>query len=161
MQRIRGAIDRSLAEAEELARQRTVSPGGTSTRSDSVTRSSQTQRRPAEGGPDPSVFEAAFVIDESETPSRVGTPKMTTGDAQDNQPSGEGAGANAQPSGDSTTADKGDGKDEKEARPGEGAQAPTLDLPPEVKLKLRKLEKLEATYPGLTSIFAANYRLGL
>ena len=42
----------------------------------------------------------------------------------------------------------------KEKRAAEPATPPaTSELPPEIKQKLRKLEKLEATYPGRLSVF--------
>uniref|UniRef100_A0A8H7N5U2 Uncharacterized protein n=1 Tax=Bionectria ochroleuca TaxID=29856 RepID=A0A8H7N5U2_BIOOC len=90
-QRIRGAIDRTIAE--EQARQRTLSEQGSNSRSASATRRNDAGRRQKgrttsgdvglDTAPtaDPAVFEEAFVIDDSEepsrAPSRVGTPKPT------------------------------------------------------------------------------------
>ena len=155
MQRIRGAIDRSLAEAEEMARQRATSPGSTGGRSVS------TSRRPArspvanpdattDGGgpdPDPAVFEAAFVIDDPETPMpRTDTPTIVVdgeGQAGDGSRAGAGADGEAKQDGDAT-----DGR-ETAATPSSAAKTPTTpELPPDIKIKLRKLEKLETTYPG-------------
>lgn len=101
--------------------------------------------------PDPAVFEAAFVIDDSDDPSRSGTPKppappekdtttveteeKTTNGSEESEKDGEKASAKV-------SAASPDSK-----KPTEGSEAPS-GLTPEIKQRLRKLEKLEATYPG-------------
>lgn len=158
-QRLKGAIDRTIAEEQarqEQARQR-IEPGTTPRRSDSTSRSNQSPaRRPRpkkaggadtpkdDGGaspsnPDPAVFEAAFALDDSEEPSRAGTPKPAA-DAMDDK-------------GDEKVKDKAEeGQNGEKADEAEGAAsaapAAAPELSPEVRLKLRKLEKLEKTYPG-------------
>jgi hypothetical protein len=91
-------------------------------------------------GPDPSVFEGAFVIeDDSEDPSRSGTPAIP-----ETKPEVIGEkGATAK----TTGADEGEVVNEK----AEILQKPstTTDLPPDVRSKLRKLDKLEARYQGI------------
>lgn len=102
--------------------------------------------------PDPAFFEAAFVIDDGDEPSRAGTPKPPLPPEKDT-PNGESTG-------DAEAAQKsnpgGDGKEGSSREghaAGEGAAhttKPVLTL--ELKQKLRKLEKLEATYPGMSSL---------
>lgn len=95
--------------------------------------------------PDPAVFEAAFVLDDGEDQSRGGTPKPSM--PEDKAEVGSAAAGT-----EGTDASQQNGDKEKTA-PAEGqSQAKKTDsladLPPEIKSKLRKLEKLEATYPG-------------
>lgn len=155
MQRIRGAIDRTIAE--EQARQNGTGDGG------SLSRSGSTASRPGAAGrksrdknggadatdappnPDPAVFEAAFVLDDSDDPSRSATPKPPVPEKD----------ASTQNNADKQDDDKTD-KDASAAKPkpkstGDAAgEKPSAQqgLSPEIKQKLRKLEKLEATYPG-------------
>lgn len=100
--------------------------------------------------PDPAVFEAAFVIDDSEDPSRAGTPKPPSEpkDANDEKPAGQpnGSGENTK---EKATDDKTEDAGEVTGSASKKLDAPHVsDLTPEIKAKLRKLEKLEATYPG-------------
>jgi hypothetical protein len=151
-QRLKGAIDSRIAE--EQARQKSASSADTTvSRSASASkrltsRTGSPSSRPRKPkpkdnevntarGPDPSEFENAFVIeDESEEPSRVGTPsigeeKVTTM-AEGNAPTEAGA--------------SGESK-EKAAETLEGPpKAP--ELSPEIRTKLRKYEKLESKYQG-------------
>jgi hypothetical protein len=150
-QRLKGAIDSRIAE--EQARQKSASGAGTT-----VSRSASTSKRPTSRtdspsrprkprpkdnevnttrGPDPSEFENAFVIeDESEEPSRVGTPAIEEKAATmaEGNASGE-AGAS------------GESKERAAEKPVEAAPKAS-ELPPEVRTKLRKLEKLESKYQG-------------
>jgi hypothetical protein len=89
-------------------------------------------------GPDPAEFEKAFVIEgDSEEPSRVGTPATTDEKAPsmaESHASPEGAGpANGS---------------EKVL---EVAPRPSTELPADVLAKLRKLEKLESRYQGMST----------
>jgi hypothetical protein len=86
------------------------------------------------------------VIDDSEEPSRAGTPKPVP--PEKDAPAGEPVG-NAEAGGDSGPSNPNvDGKD---ASSHDGAaNAPKPALTPELRQKLRKLEKLEATYPGMS-----------
>ena len=110
--------------------------------------------------PDPAVFEAAFVIDDgddSTAPSRVATPLLAgkdtkAGDAgKDTEQAGGGApvngATNAPATGDNGEANKPATDRAVNAAP---AAAPAAsELPPDVRVRLRKLDKLEKTYPGL------------
>lgn len=153
-QRLKGAIDSRIAE--EQARQKSAGAAGTT-----VSRTGSTSKRPAgrtdspssrprkpkakdnevntARGPDPSEFENAFVIeDESEEPSRVGTPAIgeekTPTMAEGNAPVESGA--------------SGESKEKPAEKPVETTtKAP--EMSPEIRAKLRKLEKLESKYQGM------------
>lgn len=96
--------------------------------------------------PDPAVFEAAFVIDDSDEPSRAGTPKPPV-------PEKDGPAKETDEKSTEKTTEKSDKDQGTEKAAGTKASTPATqskssDLPPEIKQRLRKLEKLEATYPG-------------
>ena len=95
--------------------------------------------------PDPAVFEAAFVIDDSDEPSRAGTPKPPV--PEKDGPAKETDEKSTEKT-EKPEKDQGAEKaaDSKAATP--ATQPKSSDLPPEIKQRLRKLEKLEATYPG-------------
>jgi hypothetical protein len=100
--------------------------------------------------PDPAFFEAAFVIDDGDEPSRAGTPKPVPPekDAPNGEPTQTEAAQKSNPGGDGK-----EGSSREGHAAGEGAAhatKPVLTL--ELKQKLRKLEKLEATYPGMWSL---------
>lgn len=172
--RIKGAIDRTIAE--EQARARDQSPGATAPRaSSSVSRSNSGASTVKKARPkkpsqdvakedagavdtDPAVFEAAFVIDDEE-PSRSATPmppsshelkKSENGDAKDeNTAEGEkgdkGTGNNAK---DPEKNGEDEGRKSEGDKPVPPPKATNTELPPDIRAKLRKLEKLEKTYPG-------------
>lgn len=112
---------------------------------------------------DPAVFEAAFVIDDSDEPSRANTPKPTSSNLEQlpAKSNGDTATGSAQPQ--AETEAKGDAQAETSKgaheRSGSNSQglsepaAPNSEIPPEIKQRLRKLEKLEATYPGAYLLF--------
>lgn len=161
LQRIKGAIDRTIAE-EQARQQKALEAGSPMARSASSAsrageggagRRSRSKNPDAEAGdaapnPDPAIFEAAFVIDDSDEPSRAGTPKPVP--PEKDVPNGESTGRaeaaqKSNPGGDGKEGSSRDGH-----AAGEGAThtaKPVLTL--ELKQKLRKLEKLEATYPGM------------
>jgi hypothetical protein len=151
-QRLKGAIDSRIAE--EQARQKSAAAAGapvsrsasTVRRSTSRTESpsSRPRRKPKDNevntarGPDPSEFENAFVIeDESEEPSRVGTPAI--GEEKPATMVEGNATAEAGASGESS---------EKAPEKAVEASPKASELSPEVRTKLRKLEKLESKYQG-------------
>lgn len=163
-QRLKGSIDRVIAE--EQARQKTVNDQADPVRrSASVSRSnsgasSARRPRPKKQGQealrnddgaadtDPAVFEAAFIIDDDE-PSRATTPRPPTdekapqnGDSSEKGEEGGGNTKDLEKNGD----DEGRSEADKPAPPPKPTA--TSELPPEVRARLRKLEKLEATYPG-------------
>lgn len=152
--RIKGAIDSRIAEEQARAKatgQPIASPASGVRRSTS-TRTESPARRPARPkpreiddgtrGPDPSEFETAFVIeDESEPPSRVGTPASSTSKPDT---MGENGTVDTASDGTDNPSEKGSEK---------ATQSPiTSELPPDVKAKLRKLEKLESRYQGMNVI---------
>ncbi|KAK4071068.1 uncharacterized protein Triagg1_6435 [Trichoderma aggressivum f. europaeum] len=163
LQRIKGAIDRSIAE-EQARQQKALEASSSANRSASTSRrndsASGKQARPKNPGsdagdaatnPDPAIFEAAFVIDDSDEPSRAGTPKpappekdATNGEATGHAEAVENPNANA---------------DAKDGPSRDGAAHATKPaLTPELRQKLRKLEKLEATYPELLRSYRVAHR---
>ncbi|KAG7110227.1 Autophagy-related protein 23 like [Verticillium longisporum] len=143
------SIDRTIAE--EQARQKPDQPPVQRTPSTSRGGGSAKQRNrsqkpvpdlpiDAPANPDPAVFEAAFILDDGEEASRASTPKPP-GMAADEKAEGvEEPGAPPQQSNGDKEKDKSDGAGQ--------ADAPQ-ELSPEIRSKLRKLEKLEKTYPEL------------
>jgi hypothetical protein len=140
--------------------------------------------------PDPAVFEAAFVLDDSEDPSRAGTPKpaekndkemenaMARGQTVKNQGPEIGkdktTGANAPSPSDEKEKGKDPGADSadvtRSATPDQSKKLPNADatpatatatatanteLPLEVRVKLRKFDRLEATYTGWLILYTS------
>lgn len=167
LQRLKASIDRSIAEEQARSKpdtpgvQRTTSSAG-SRRAQSPAQRSRPQRSgqdlPIEGAanPDPAIFEAAFVLDDSED-SRAGTPLPPTmsEDKGDDKLPGPKKAENAE-----TTRQNGSDKEQPgaeesarhEKKPDKPATA-GVEVSPEIRAKLRKLEKLEATYPGMSRLF--------
>ncbi|KAL6797848.1 vesicular transport protein [Trichoderma sp. SZMC 28013] len=163
LQRIKGAIDRSIAE-EQARQQKALEASSSTNRSASTSRRNESasgrRARPKNAGsdagdaaanPDPAIFEAAFVIDDSDEPSRAGTPKpappekdATNGEATGHTEAVENSNANA---------------DAKDGPSRDGAAHATKPaLTPELRQKLRKLEKLESTYPELLRSYRVAHR---
>lgn len=162
-QRLRDAIDSRITE--EQARQRDslsrsssarLPAGGARTGSPSrrTTRPRRNTATPVRG-PDPKEFEADLALDdEDETPStRSGTPVPAQAGAGQTGLSGQ-CGPGEGPK-DVTTAEGEGGETEQGAQAGEipgkeaaGNQAPS-ELPPEIKAKLRRLDKMETRYHGM------------
>lgn len=103
------------------------------------------------------------MIDDSDEPSRAGTPKPVTkegGSSPERMNDGEtaekkedGEAKDDAKEGEVVEIKTANGKDAMKAPKGDSAAPSTAsELPPEIKQKLRKLEKLEATYPGKYSI---------
>jgi hypothetical protein len=185
-QRIKGAIDRSIAEEQSkhkaaLANQKLPAPTSTGptsaarrSRSSSGTKTQSPARRPrrkpgeessskeingdSPANPDPAVFEAAFVIDDTDefaTPARAATPSSSGKELEnsstqttDVEASGR-SGNTASQNGDEDGATKG-AVDPQETVPPTAAPK-SAELSPEVSTRLKKLEKLEKTYPGTSS----------
>lgn len=176
MKRLKGAIDRQIAE--EQSKQKAGNPGQSSAAAGSATRRSRSSsgtktqspaRRPRKklvedtaskdtngdgtvANPDPAVFEAAFVIDDDDSaPSRVATPAPT-----DNANKAAGKPASSPPTSEMAGPQNGaekteEGKGAAEPPASSTATAPAAELSPEVQTRLRKLEKMEKAYPGLSS----------
>ena len=109
-------------------------------------RSRQTELKPsdlAQRRPDPKEFEPDFVIEDDEIPSRAATPRPVQ--VKD----GEAESA-------STVEGKTSTENDDQQVEGEKASAPVIsdtlpELPRDVQVKLRKLEKLESRYKGNTA----------
>ncbi|KAJ9613632.1 Golgin imh1 [Knufia peltigerae] len=172
-QRLKGAIDRGIAE--EQARQRQVATAVQPTRNSqrrrpqaqngTAQRSGSKQRNPNDGppekGPDPSQFEADFTIgdDESAEPSRVGTPKPEMRKEEVQQAEGEAVAAATRD--DEPQAEQGAGElatqHSEGSQPDTNGRAPSplrpQELPTEVRVKLRKLDRMEAKYTELLKAY--------
>lgn len=156
IQRLKGAIDSRIAE--EQARQRQAAQQTQSqhpARSSSLRRTSSNLspagRRPrtpdvgdkAQGrGPDPSEFDPDVVVGEDEL-SRSTTPRP---------PNEKDESAQQQPT-ENGDAVKGDNEGAEAAR--DAKVAASNELPTEVRVRLRKLEKLEPKYSGIFPYLAA------
>ncbi|KAH9905186.1 hypothetical protein F4778DRAFT_696550 [Xylariomycetidae sp. FL2044] len=169
--KIQGAIDRSIAEEQarqkaNVERSNANSPSGSTPRPRSVSRTNSSNspakrriKKPSQDAingdtavnPDPAVFEAAFVIDDDEadnasqtspeksTPPEPGMAKeQGNGDTDKQDTGGE---HNGEKKEDGTSVPEGKAKDPVPPAPAE--------LSPQLKTRLKKLEKLEATYPEL------------
>jgi hypothetical protein len=153
-QRIRGAIDARIAE--EQAKQRTtpsVPPRAGAARQRSTSRNLSPSKRsakpkdadskaaPTGKGPDPSEFDPEFVIgEEDDQPSRSGTPKPKDKAPAAEATAGDGSEEKTEPDGQAAEGeDKSDKKDDTEKAP---------EIPAEVKMRLRRLDKLEPKYSG-------------
>ncbi|KAK4133493.1 hypothetical protein BT67DRAFT_450343 [Trichocladium antarcticum] len=169
---LKGAIDRTIAE--EQARQKspletpaTGNPAARRSRSSSsATQSAARRPRPIKKtsddltsrdmngdgvatNPDPAVFEAAFVIDDADDtapPSRSATPALACKTAK---PGGSGKDTGKAVADTSTTGDNGAPGAEQAPKAAPATFPASSELPPEVRARLRKLEKLEKTYPEL------------
>ena len=161
IQRLKGALDSAIDSriAEEQAKQRNSqsSPSRsnsstkkpTSRAASPAVRAARNRQLQSKGtevpprGPDPKDFEPEFVIDDEDTPSRSSTPKPT-------QIRNEVVRAVEQDAERALAQDGGlQATDEKSAE----TAAPTVaqELPTDVRVKLRKLEKLESRYQGVYS----------
>lgn len=159
-QRLKGSLDRVIAE--EQARQKAANDQvDPARRSPSITRSNsgasnarkpRPKKQPQDAykhddgaaNPDPAVFEAAFVIDDDE-PSRATTPRPATDEkAPQNGESGSDVGNTKEYENNGDD----DGKSEGDRPVPPPKSVATPEFPPELRARLRKLEKLEATYPG-------------
>jgi hypothetical protein len=149
LKRIKGAIDQRIAEEQARAKAAAVVPGrtsstlrSTSSKSDSPSKRPRPRPKAVDDGakgPDPSEFEGAFVIeDDSEEPSRVGTPAVP--DTMSETKAGD------------RTITLPIGAESIEAAAEKDGDAVLKPLPVElladVRIKLRKLDNLESRYQG-------------
>lgn len=92
--------------------------------------------------PDPAVFEAAFVLDDEDADPPLATTNVQT--TPSDNAAKEGTVLDEKQNGDAKTqADA--ARDEKSK---DALSSSPAELPSHIKAKLRKLEKLESTYPG-------------
>jgi len=161
--RIRGAIDSQIAAEQAKARATSSSPSASR-----PSRSSSRARnipKPGEVEKDPSEFEESDVsttLNAGGTPARAGTPVQSEAVTDDPLGApGSGGGDEAKEAKDKPTAAAADApnKSAVPAKPASsaGSFASNPDLPTEVRVKLRKLEKLEGKYVG-TYIYKKNLR---
>ncbi|KAM7213159.1 Golgin IMH1 [Rhypophila decipiens] len=186
-QRLKTTLDRAVANEQQrhLEAQRTPAsassqrPGQRSRASSgagthSPARKPRPTKKSVDEGPssaegaatnvDPAIFEAAFVIDETDeapTPARVATPnpgdkKTMAKDADNDEKAALLADAgkkstDSQELGEQGTISQGstEGSVEQPSRTGSPSTPVTAELSPEIKSRLKKLEKLEKTYPEL------------
>ncbi|KAL2818625.1 hypothetical protein BJX63DRAFT_58414 [Aspergillus granulosus] len=153
-QRLREAIDSRIAE--EQARQRSSQ--------ESLARSNSARRPPGRNlspgrrpsrtrrntgtpvrGPDPTEFEPEFAIGDDDASSRSATPKPESTETPDNSQGEKSGEKSGEARGVADTA--ANGKDS--APPTQESAQPSAELPPEVRAKLRKLNKLESRYQGM------------
>lgn len=172
LQRFKSALDKSIAEEQERQKQRAnaASPASNSRpQSVSRTNSSAAKRKAKKPGQDaangaedlpntdPAVFEAAFALDDEEAEAKAAAASPENGDASEKGVKGDesaDAAKSEKPEAKETTENEKtetNGDEKKKAAP---ALATVTDLPPEVQAKLRKLSKLEKTYPGTYPQFA-------
>lgn len=168
MQRLKGAIDSRIAE--EQARQRQAALSAQSTRNNPRRRppgqNEGSQRLPSrqrdqtgsslERGPDPSEFEPEFAIgdDESAVPSRAATPRPEAKDKETEAGKEHIALATGEDGQETRTSSEGTADKKQSEANGEGTPAaPPQELPPEVRVKLRKLDRIEAKYTELLKAY--------
>jgi len=176
-QKIRGAIDQTIAQEQarqKAAADRVASGSAATVRRTNSSASSLARRtkkaaaasskdvKESEGATsDPAVFEAAFVLDDDDTdgPSRTGTPKpplpekddapTDSTDTKGKATAETSDGAKSAPAAESAASAGSAGEQSApSSKPGSPAPGANQELPPNIKTKLRKLEKLEATYRG-------------
>ena len=158
MQRLRDSLDHALAEGQKPRgpNERSQSAGGLAPARGAATRRAKKsqdtpddQAAPPVTNPDPE----AFVIeddDDGDDTSRTTTPQPPAADEKDkDKVADEGVkDVKAEETGEKKEVENGvKEKDDQEAK----EQTKTPELPSDVKLKLRKLEKLQGTYPGALS----------
>ncbi|KAK2802901.1 hypothetical protein FQN51_004164 [Onygenales sp. PD_10] len=152
-QRIKGAIDSRIAE--EQARQKAIqdaaalsrsNSGVRRTRSRADSRSARLRRDNGNGnalpakGPDPAEFDAEFVVGDDETSSRTSTPVQPADGGPESNNFAESEGKRSV---DTTR---------KNSMAEEPGQTPP-ELPTEVRVKLRRLDKLEGRYQELLKAY--------
>ena len=149
LQRLREAIDSRIAE--EQARQKSAQDSlsrSNSARQPSSRNLSPSRRpnRPRRNtgtpvrGPDPTEFEPEFTIGDDEASSRSATPQQDPPSSSKGTPE-QNAGEDK-----STAEESPNGKD---AAPASETKQSPSELPAEVKVKLRKLSKMETRYQGM------------
>lgn len=188
-QRFKSAIDRTIAEEQARQKatdeQRTASPSGSGSgsRPRSASRTNSGKDSPAKRrvkkpqdtngdnvpNTDPAVFEAAFALDEEEGEAKATAAEGVVdekGTADEDAPK-ESFGSEEKSKGsalieDGAAAEK--NGQTKENTVDEDVSA--IEPPQTVKLKLKKLEKLEKTYPGvlqpnMTQVYRLSYNLDM
>ncbi|KAI5860937.1 GRIP domain-containing protein [Durotheca rogersii] len=158
--KIKSAIDRSIAEEQArqkaLAEQRShanPSPPAGSQRARSVSTTRRKARKPGQdvsngdmaANPDPAIFEAAFVLDDEDADSAA-TAQVAPHETEMKEGVVDSEMSNSATENSNATGQTGTQADEKLRDVPSAAPA---ELPPHIRARLRKLEKLESTYPEL------------
>ncbi|KAL8948171.1 MAG: hypothetical protein Q9222_005622 [Ikaeria aurantiellina] len=150
-QRLKGAIDSRIAEEQARQRSTLISPPPNAPRKSSsrtaspskrAVRSNASSRLNGETsgkGPDPSDFEPDFAIDDSDIPSRSGTPRPVP-----TKPESPSKGTSEE-----SASGSGNGEEKPDKALPDGPPGTSQDLPTDIRVKLRKLEKLESRYHEL------------
>ena len=148
-QRLKGVIDSTIAEEQARQRFSQSSPSRSNSRAKRPASRNLSPNKRAQGvrgrqdgdplakGPDPADFESEFVI-EDDGPSRSGTPRPV---ADQN-----GVAATEKTPRENTSSESNQGTGETATSADEPRSS--SDLPTDVRVKLRKLEKLESRYHG-------------
>ncbi|KAJ5550267.1 Vesicle-mediated transport protein (Imh1) [Penicillium sp. DV-2018c] len=150
-QRLRDAIDSRIAEeqARQKSAQENISRSGSNrrptARNQSPSRRSRNTGIPVRG-PDPKEFEAEFAIGDDDESSKPGTPNTDKPEASSDIGAAK-DGETAQMA-EAQTAET----SEKAGQEAEAKETPTV-LPPDVRAKLRRLDKLEARYHELLKAY--------
>ena len=148
-QRLKGAIDSRIAEEQARQRSSQASPSRPSPANRRpATRDESPSKRPERTGargrkdgdpsrksPDPAEFEPEFVIGDDDMPSRSGTPRPVEPKRRISS-SGSGPDSNQ----DATNGPAQENSANKDSA--------AVELPTDVRVKLRKLDKLESKYHG-------------
>ncbi|KAL1867376.1 Golgin imh1 [Paecilomyces lecythidis] len=144
-QRIRGAIDSRIAEEQARQRQAQESISRSNSARRQTSRDLSTSRRPGRTragtlsgkGPDPAEFESEFAVGEDDGSSRSATPRSEPSAPPEGGASGDGEKkASPESAG-------------KEAASDTGSNTAAAELPTDVRVRLRRLDKLESRYQDL------------
>jgi hypothetical protein len=146
--RLRGAIDSQIAAEQAKVRAASSSPANGRRRAGSKSTGSNSA---SAGEKDPSEFEDSDMTNSGgntagNTPSRTGTPSNAQGEAVTEDPLGALSGALSA----AETGKKEEKAEEKKQAPAQSTIGGInmADLPMEVRVKLRKLDKMEVKYAG-------------
>ncbi len=153
LQRLKGAIDSRIAEEQARQKASSSSPSRSNStarrasartespsKRQSRTREREKGERTSTKGTDPSEFDAEIVVDDDSTDS----PNGTHGGEREGRGEGD---SEAAPQAKPQEAE--DGQLKADVEEDKISSAAPLELPTEVRVKLRKLDKLESRYQGL------------
>ncbi|KAI1907822.1 Golgin imh1 [Ophidiomyces ophidiicola] len=147
LSRLRGAIDARIAEeqARQRAGQDSLSRSNSAARRTNASPARQSGARTKRNNsfltrsPDPSEFDAEFVIGDDDSSTRTSTPRPEP-EASVNGAAGESDDKVAEPA-------------RSTPPPGKPAPPTSTELPTDVRVKLRRLDKLESRYQELLSAY--------
>lgn len=159
---MKGAIDSRIAEEQARQRNAQYSPSRSASSSKRPTsrnraaspavraaRPKPTENKSDSGpqkGPDPKEFEPEFIIEDEDTMSRTGTPKPVEGKDE--------GGPITEATAEIPIGQDGERQVDEEKMSEQAAVDAALELPTDVRVKLRKLERLESRYQGRHTFFS-------